>query len=239
MSRTLTLVIHQLSATFGVILWAAVLTGALLQIPRLWGHVFYQKDVYFLLSGSPYFPIEVSVGLMWGWLVGGQFRQRAALWVWVFPLFALCWALLEAPATYTSIIIPGAELPVYTSKLSHFFGRGCRLEDRCIDEFGITLPFYTSVAYSVGVFLANRLAFRSRLGSNIQFCVLLATGVLLLADTVFGLVRMSAILHGPWKWILLPSGTIEAGMGTVLILFALRMRRKYQNLIIAPLPPAQ
>jgi len=36
----------------------------------------------------------------------------------------------------------------------HYFGWGCRPKERCIDQLVITMPFYASVAYSLGARLS-------------------------------------------------------------------------------------
>jgi hypothetical protein len=44
---------------------------------------------------------------------------------------------------------------------SHFFGLGCRAEDRCFDQIVFTMPFYASAAYSLGALLARRMGRKS------------------------------------------------------------------------------
>jgi len=61
------------------------------------------------------------------------------LWVWVIPSLILCCAIVKFPDlkpedTYTSVL-------EQQSRLSHYFGRGCRPEDHCIDQLVITMPF--------------------------------------------------------------------------------------------------
>src|ERR1700674_3755732 len=186
LSRIFMLLIHQLSAAVGVLGLAGLLTGVVLGEPRLWGHAVQIRYVYTVLTGTPYFPIEIFVGMVWGWVIGRKTRQPVVLWVWVFPLFALCWALLESPPTYVSDIIPGAEFHGYT-RFSHFFGWGCRTENRCFDQVVTTLPFYTSVAYSIGAWLARTLSVGSRLVNKVQYWILLATGLIILTDTASGM----------------------------------------------------
>jgi hypothetical protein len=39
------------------------------------------------------------------------------------------------------------------SSLRHYFGSGCSVRERCLDQMMFTVPFYTSVAYALGAVL--------------------------------------------------------------------------------------
>ena len=231
MKRSLILVMHQFFATMGALLLAGLLTGVVLDIPRIWGHVFPVGDVRrVLLMASPFYPIQIVVGLLWGWLIWAQFRHRAMFWVWVFPLFSLVIGLLSIP-TYTSEIVPDAALSTYPW-FSRFFGYDCRSEGRCLEQLGFTLPFYTAVAYSAGAWWAFRFPARSRLVEKIAFSIITALGVLILGDTIFGVARYSG--RQP-LWLFILAGAVMGVTGMCLIWFAFRMRRIQEELT----PPTQ
>jgi hypothetical protein len=222
MKRSLILLFHQFLATMGVLLWALVLTNVALEIPKLWGRVFLMSDLWRVLSVAPYYPVQIVIGVMCGWLVRQRFGHKVMLWVWVFPLFSLVCAMLAETPTYTSVIVPGATLPAYASKLSHFFGSGCRLEDHCYDQTGFTLPFYAAVAYSVGAWFAQRFPIRSRSIRGVIFVVVGAIGISVLLETAISAV---AYFGQGWSWLVMLVACVQAAMGVSLIFFALRAGR--------------
>ena len=223
--RALILVMHQVLATLGVLLWALVLTSIAFGIPSLWGHVFRMSDTRRVLLAAPYYPVQIIVGLLWGWLVWRQSRHRAMLWVWVFPLLSLIIAILD-DLTRTSNLYPGAISLDFRITLMRFFGAECRLEDHCLDQIGFSLPFYAAVSYAIGAWLAVRFPIRSRLSNSIVNLAVIGVGILVLTDTLVGVIREFRL----WAWwIVLLAGAFEASMGTCLILFGARMRRIDNN----------
>jgi hypothetical protein len=216
---------HQVLATLGVVLWAGVLLSIALTIPRLWGHVLHMSDVRRVLLAAPYYPVQIIVGLLWGWLLWRQSRHRAMLWVWVFPLLSLIIAILD-DLTRTSNLYPGAISLDFRITLMRFFGAECRLEDHCFDQIGFSLPFYAAVPYAIGAWLALRFPIRSRLSNWIVNLAVIGVGILVLTDTLVGVIREFRL----WAWwIVLLAGAFEASMGTCLILFGARMRRIDNN----------
>jgi hypothetical protein len=147
MKRASIFAMHQFLATLGVLLWSGVLTSMVLGIPRIWGGVFFLTDVRNVLTAKPYYPVEIIVGLLSGWLVWRQFHHRVMLWIWVFPLITLAIGMLEG-STRMSPSYPGAVVSNFRPMLSHFFGYGCRIESNCFDQIGMTLPFYMALSYA-------------------------------------------------------------------------------------------
>jgi hypothetical protein len=83
------------------------------------------------------------------------------LWVWVIPAAFLGYSIIALPTTAAAL--------ASDSRLSHFFGLGCRFEDRCFDQLGATLPFYVSVAYSHGALIARRMRWGALRRMAVQF----------------------------------------------------------------------
>jgi hypothetical protein len=109
--------------------------------------------LYWILSQTPYYPVQIIFGLGLGWSVSRRFQHRAMLWVWVIPLAILCYAVTTFTPEWTSVL----EGPS-TSRFSHYFGwegsvRGPCRDVHCMDQLVITMPFYAAVAYSVGGWL--------------------------------------------------------------------------------------
>jgi hypothetical protein len=215
----------------GVLLWANVLTAIALGIPRLWGHLFHLGDTRRVLLAAPYYPVQIIVGLLWGWLVWRQSRNRAMLWVWVFPLLTLIIGILD-DLTRASDRYPGLISLDFRITMMRFFGAECRLEDHCFAQIGFSLPFYAAVSYAIGAWLALRFPIRSRLSNKIVDAAVIAIGILILANTVWEAIEeLFYYRQWPW-WVVLLGGAFEASMGVCLILFGLRMRRADQD----PLP---
>ena len=108
-----------------------------------------------ILISPPYFPLQIIWALFLGWSLSGFLHHRSMLWVWVIPTVILCYVLIQFPAR--PVLLPEHARLSTSSGLSHFFGWGCRPKDLCLDQLYITLPFYSSAAYSVGEWLARKI----------------------------------------------------------------------------------
>lgn len=221
LKQALILIMHQVLATLGVVLWAGVLISAALSIPTFWGHSFFLSELRKVLQATPYYPAEVVVGFLWGWLVWRQFQHRAMLWVWVFPLVTLILGIAD-DLTRTSELYPGFLGLDFRITLARFFGRSCRLEDHCFDQIGMTMPFYAAVSYAIGAWFALRFPIRSRLWWRIINTAVMGIGIFVLADTLEGVIRQFRLW--PW-WLILFATALEAMMGACLIAFGVRMSR--------------
>lgn len=131
---------HQILGTFVVGLWSLLLAGVAVEIPRVGGRFYTMTDAYRLLSGTPYYPVQIAVGILWGWLVANQFPHKSMLWTWVLPGGILCYVFATTSQSLT-----------FVSRLSYFFGWGCRPENGCWDQIGYTALFYMAAGYSVGL----------------------------------------------------------------------------------------
>lgn len=85
----------------------------------------------------------------------------AMLWIWVLPLAILAYVFAAKP-----VLSPWAsvfERPnTFLDRLSYYFGHGCQARARCLDQLLITMPFYASVAYSLGALLARHAYMKTR-----------------------------------------------------------------------------
>jgi hypothetical protein len=76
------------------------------------------------------------------------------LWIWVFPLAILAYGFAAGPVLNPfHIVLP--RLESVQARLSFYFGWGCQPQAHCLDQLLITMPFYASVAYSLGALLAR------------------------------------------------------------------------------------
>lgn len=140
--------LHQTIGTVGVLVVAPILTGFVFDLLRLFDRTYSLGYLHWLLTGTPYFPVQIALALFLGWSLGIKLRHRSMLWVWVLPLGALCAALVALP----TIVSLGLQ-----SRLLHFFAWGCRPENDCFDQLAITLPFYIAASYSIGALVALKL----------------------------------------------------------------------------------
>jgi hypothetical protein len=145
---------HQAIAVLSVLFLAPLTVYITAAWARPFGLTITTHQVGQILSGTPYYPVQISFALFLGLSLGGWLQHRSMLWVWVIPFAVLCYFLAAFPGTSHSVLSQYSDLSL-SSRLSHFFGSGCRVGDRCLDQIGVTLPFYGAAAYSVGAFVAR------------------------------------------------------------------------------------
>ena len=145
---------HQIFATEGVI-WITVLAALLLrrsiaEVHEAWAESALLQRMHWILTNTPFFPIQIALGVYLGWRLYRRWAHRSMLWVWILPGALLAYAVTAIP-TFS----PWSTSPE-TGPLSHYFGWGCQADYRCYDQLTFTEPFYTSVAYSLGALWASR-----------------------------------------------------------------------------------
>ena len=159
--------------------------------------------------------------------MGSCLQRRSMLWVWVLPFMFLCYAIVNIPTISPPLLSMLLHSGVTHSQLSHYFGRGCQLKDRCMDQLLITMPFYASGAYSIGALLARNLNKGRRLETPKQFGIVLAVGIVFLVATAVDLVLSS---RQGWDWSFPLAAATPAAVGAYLLVLALKLRRQ----IMAP-----
>jgi hypothetical protein len=143
-----TFIAHLLCSTLGVLVSAAFLLFFEYGIIRIWNPLFTSTLASYTLTEIPGFPVQIVMGVMLGFVMGRRGRSRMIYWTWIVPLLCLLIAMAFAPSTSRPL-------------LDHFFRDGCGPADGCIDQTALTLPFFASVAYSVGAGFARRHGARS------------------------------------------------------------------------------
>ena len=91
--------------------------------------------------GQPYYLMLVLAGFILGALSRRFFRTRGAAGVWVLPLCILLWNIF----TWKT----GGYGTYWQGVWDNYFGSNCPGSE-CLYEFFVTVPFYTSIAYSLG-----------------------------------------------------------------------------------------
>lgn len=212
-------VVHQVIAVWVTLRSAPILTASAFNLLRLFGgRNRYPTSLYlWVLVGTPYFPVQIFLGAMLGWLLGRHLRQREMLWVWILPLAFLCYAFVTIPTLTPAITPPEFQAGIGQSRLAHYFGWGCQPVNHCTDQEAITSPFYATAAYSIAAFLAQSLTNGSRPKTLAQRSILIGSGVIFIVATIYDFARS---LQFGWKWMLLPVAAVPAAMGAYLILLA-------------------
>jgi len=155
-------VFHQFVGTWGIAFLAAFGLSSLFDVlPDIHGWKPSMRFVHWLLTENPFYPVQILTGLYFGWLLGRRFQHRSMLWIWVLPLAILTYCFIA-----TALLSPWASMLLrpesVRARLSFYFGSGCQPRDRCIDQLLITMPFYASVAYSLGALLARNASTKVR-----------------------------------------------------------------------------
>jgi hypothetical protein len=145
---------HQFISTLGMGFLAVYLDYGILDLFHMIGRSG-PRYLYTVWAYRPYFPIQVALGIYSGWLIGRRWRRRSMLWVWVIPLLILGYAMIAVPTLIPGTISVMAQAGASQSAFSHYLGWGCQPKDGCFDQTLVTLPFYTSIAYSRGAWMAR------------------------------------------------------------------------------------
>ncbi len=211
-------VVFQFLATWGTIATATETTGLPFELLRVFGRPVSAHYAHRILTETPYFPIQISLALILGWLYSYSPYYKPMLWVWVLPFVILCYALIAIPNLFPALTSQVPQ-PAQT-QLSHYFGYGCRPQNRCIDQTVITLPFYTSAAYTLGVFAAKRIKPLSALRIWVSLAVALVIFGAVMVD-----VALSLRQHESLRWTLgLSLIAIPAAMAAYLVYIALNAK---------------
>jgi len=150
---------HQFLGTLGVALIVPWLVAGGFDTLGFFGSHISTKYTNAILTGNPYFPAQIGLGLVVGWRLNRRWRHRSMLWVWVLPLAVVCYAVFTHPLgilfvgrSPNEVGFPEAGI---RQALWHWFGWGCRQADRCLDQALFIMPLYVSLAYSIGAALGR------------------------------------------------------------------------------------
>ena len=78
-------VVHQVIVLWVVIVSAGILAASALNFLRLLGWRHPRPAYTWLLSGNNFFPCQVALALLLGWILGRALQDRSMLWVWLLP----------------------------------------------------------------------------------------------------------------------------------------------------------
>jgi hypothetical protein len=155
--NALRFLVHLMVSTFGVGVAAAVLTYSVVLSLHLFFPSLGSRAVHWILTETPYFPVQIAVGLLWGFQLGRRYGHVVMLWTWIVPALTIAFFILFVPLP--PVVVSGVEI----TKTEHFFGWGCLPQNHCF-EWPLTLLLYSAAAYSFGAFLARIIPRGSRSG---------------------------------------------------------------------------
>jgi hypothetical protein len=208
----LTFGMHQFIGMYGIPFTAPIVFSLGFKFLLLFGRSYPPKTFYSVVSELPYFPVQIIFAVILGWLLGRVFRLRSMVWLWVLPLAILCYSVATRvlnPATVLTSSVVGQ------SWFSHYFGWGCRPADHCLDQLVVTLPFYSSLAYSTGVALSRKTLGFAFSRSKAHVRALWVFGLIVLGAVVIDLA-ISTKVSGWQPGYLLVAAT-PTGVGTLLL----------------------
>jgi|ERR1700678_1672949 len=214
-------VMYQLIGVWVALRVASNLTASILNFLRLFGAHYTSADYHWILAGTPYFPAQVSVALVFGWLLGRHLRDKSMRWVWVLPFAVLCYAFVTIPALHPTVTPLSLQAGVGQSRIAHYFGWGCQPVNNCVDQEVFTAPFYTATAFSIAAFAAEELTEDTVPATIAQFSLVLGVGIVILAGSIYDFANSVKVA---WDWMLVPIEAVPAAMGAYLILLAFGIR---------------
>jgi ABC-type dipeptide/oligopeptide/nickel transport system permease component len=96
---------------------------------------------------EPYFVVPVLMGACFGYMVSRRSKSWAGAVVWIVPSAILLYNLISSLADPSTGI---------TWFIENYFTAGCGSTE-CLYELFVTVPFYTSIAYSLGWMIHRRI----------------------------------------------------------------------------------
>ena len=216
-----TFALHQFIGMYGIPYTAPIVFSLAFKCLLLFGRSYPRRAFYSIVSGLPYFPVQIVFALILGWLLGRALRQRSIVWVWVVPLVILCYSV----ATYRILVPTSVLASVGQSRFSHYFGWGCRPENHCLDQLLITMPFYACLVYSLGAALARKTFGYADFKSGRHFRAVTAAGFIVAASFVIDLL-VSAHVDG-WHSTYFLLALTPTAVAVLLLYVGLKMPREH------------
>src|SRR6266436_5137232 len=218
----LTLGLHQFIGMYGIPYTAPLVFSLAFKLLFLFGRSDPQRTFYSIVSEKPYFPVQIIFGLILGWLVGRALRHRSMVWVWVLPMAILCYSLVTARVLIPTSVF--ARPGVFQSRFSHYFGWDCQPSARCFDQLLITMPFYSSLAYSMGAALARKTLGYASSQNKKHFRAVMLAGLIVLAAFI---IDLAISIHGSgWHNMYFLVLVTPTGLGAFLLYVGSTIRRQ-------------
>ena len=133
-------VLHQLFCPYGIGIIVAAATFTV--IGAFHGQA---KTASYVLTGTPFFPVQIAAGLILGYCIGRFFHWPLTGWTWVVPASSLVCSMIFVPPAHG------------TSVWGYWFGWS-GASGRAFPPLqpGLTMPLYLSEAYSLAALIGLR-----------------------------------------------------------------------------------
>jgi hypothetical protein len=134
-------VLHQLFCPYLLMMAIGAVTFKV--VGAFHGHA---STASYVLTGTPFFPVQIAAGLVIGFSIGRFFDWPLARWVWVVPALLLALSMIfVSPVQLTSV-------------WGYWFGWS-GVSGRAFPSFQpcLTMPLYLSAAYSVASLIGQRM----------------------------------------------------------------------------------
>ena len=135
-------VVHQFIGLVGIPVLSAFVIFTLCSIARGLNLAFLQYLEGSLLTQIPVYPVQASIGLLTGFVLGRYSQRRIILWIWVLPLILFCLALIFEPMNGSAVFGP-----YYFSETHH--------ESTLLGRLSWSILFIPSAAYALGAKIAK------------------------------------------------------------------------------------
>jgi hypothetical protein len=219
----LSFVLHQYIGTLGIVVLAGFLVAYVFDVLQLFGKQVPSHIMFWILTGTPYYPVQIGLGLLLGWSIGRRVQHRAMLWVWILPLAYLTYAIIAIATLVPQLIPPEYQAGVGETRFKHYFGWGCGDVHPCFDQNAITVLFYVAAAYSIGALLARKVPTRLPSNSPAEIWKSLTLAFVFLFVTVLEIVL--TVRQG-WISSYLPLVVTPAGISAFMMLYAFMLHRQ-------------
>jgi hypothetical protein len=216
-------ILHQYIGTLGIDIFAGFLVAYIFDVLGLFGKHDSSKTMFWILTGTPYYPVQIGLGLLLGWSIGRRVQHRAMLWVWILPLAYLTYAIIAIPTLVPQWIPPEYQAGVGESRFKHYFGWGCGGVHPCFDQNAITVLFYIAAAYSIGTLLARKVPRRFHSNDATEIWKSLTVAFIFLFVAVLEIVL--TVRQG-WKSSYSALVVTPAGISVFMMLYALVLHRQ-------------
>jgi hypothetical protein len=148
-------ILHQFVGTYGTLFLAAFASFSLQESLALLHLHVSLRFVHWILTETPYFPIQIAVAFYLGWSVGRRLPHPKVTFVWILPLLVLIYVVATNSVLISEWSSVLNEPGIYRSRLAYYFVSPCNTYVQCMSRLLTVLPFYTAVAYSAGARLGQ------------------------------------------------------------------------------------
>ncbi len=126
----------------------------------------YAHQMRYVLTEMHWFPVQPLVAILVGYGITRGTKSDLGRWAWIIPAATLIVVFPSLP--FVSPLERALPPLSFSQRLSDLFGPRCSVFRRCFDQVVLTMPFYSSIGYSIGALLASPAASSVRVKHGIS-----------------------------------------------------------------------